>query len=468
MFRYLLVLIAMVLAMTIGAHAQDLTTDSVGKLDMLLVHIVTEDSVMPTCDFVDSPAGSFGKGITNDIKVPGRMVITLLGDTLYDSGDYEKGVSGMTVKITGNSSAYKSPKPYKIKLQQKADLLFRDDYLAYGDKEWRLLRDDRTLNTVVGLKLNELMGLQWTPQYKFCNVFINDQYQGLYMLIENVKRNTSGRIDVKKTGYIVERDAYWWNEDVYFKSTFFADGRYGWTFKYPESDEVTSAQIDYIKQYLCAVEAVIKEGGCYEDYIDVESFAAWMLAHDILGTWDSGGSNLYITKRDNTPESKLVMGCLWDFDSSRSVGTNSFSRYHYGEDFYFDMLMNNPNTLFKQVYISLWQDIKRNLNSEMNNFLTEFSKMPIVNQLNTSRKYVASTYAGTYTSISSNVSTQKSWFTSHTPWLNNHINASPFVVTPVTDIHTDAPRSVTYNLQGIPVPDDTPGLVIKNGKLVKQ
>ena len=39
----------------------------------------------------------------------------------YDSGDYVDGESGMTLKIRGNTSAWQLRKPYKIKLQKKAD-----------------------------------------------------------------------------------------------------------------------------------------------------------------------------------------------------------------------------------------------------------------------------------------------------------------------------------------------------------
>lgn len=440
-----------------------ITRDTANTVDMLVLDITTVDSVMPTCELVDHPVGAFGNGITNAEKIPGRLVVTLLGDTLYNSGDYQKGESGMTVRVSGNSSAWKNPKPYKIKLQQKADLLFRDNDI-YIDKDWRLLRDDRNLNTVAGLMINELMGMQWTPQYKYCNVFINGTYQGLYLLIENVKRNTDCRLNVSKKGYIVERDAYWWNEDLYFKTYYFTDNRYGYTFKYPESDEVTEEQINYIKQYLIDAEKSIKQG-TYDEYIDIESFASWLLAHDILGTWDSGGSNLYVTKYDNTPDTKLIMGNLWDFDSSRQM-TGSFSRYHSGADYYFENLFNSPNPVFSNIYISKWAHVKPLLGSVMTTMLDEFSAENAT-AINASRHFVCDTYGNTFVSVASNLVTQKNWFKTKLAWLEKNIG-SP-IVTPVSDLHTEpAATGKTYNLQGIEVPATTPGLVIRNGKLIKQ
>jgi hypothetical protein len=55
-------------------------------------------------------------------------------------------------------------------------------------------------------------------------------------------------------------------------------------------------------------------GPQYAERIDVESFARWLLAHDILGTWDSYGSNLFIARYD-TLDSKVRMPVLWDFDT---------------------------------------------------------------------------------------------------------------------------------------------------------
>ncbi len=405
---------------------QDMINDKAtyDAIALPLLHITTVDGELPTCDYVEHPTGAFGRSITNATKVPGRIVITLLGDTVYDSGDYVKGVSGMTIRINGNTSAYYDNKPYKIKLQAKADLLNRGDETC-EDKEWRLLRDDRQLHAMVGFMVSELVGMQYTPHYQFCNVMINGEYRGVYVLVESIKRNTSCRIDVKKTGYIVERDAYWWNEDVSFKSTFFADNRYGWTFKYPDKDDVTQEQIDYIQGCIIDAEASI-DAGTYDENFDVPSMAAWLLAHDILSTWDSGGSNLFMAKRDTTASSLLTMVCMWDFDSNRRTGTNSWSRYHSGDDFYFEKLLASENTAFSHAYSAKWAELKDSLLANINSRLDAFAASPTAAALDASRKYHSEIYGSTLYSVDTNVSTYKAFFNSHLTWLNNNI-------TPVQD-----------------------------------
>lgn len=54
-------------------------------------------------------------GISNRTKVMGRMVMTTGTDTLYDSGEWAEGASGMSIKVRSNTSAAlaKEQLPYK-------------------------------------------------------------------------------------------------------------------------------------------------------------------------------------------------------------------------------------------------------------------------------------------------------------------------------------------------------------------
>ena len=165
-------------------------------LGLPVIYVETVDHEEPSCDYVSAPSGSMGKSITNVTKVHGRLVVynrlDNMDSVMYDSGDYEKDVSGMTIKLRGNTSAYDVKKPYKIKLQKKFDLMFGGNEAVYKDKEWLLLRDDY-LYTTAGLLVNELVGMTWTPRHRFVNLVINDRYRGAYLLCESIKRNPDCR-----------------------------------------------------------------------------------------------------------------------------------------------------------------------------------------------------------------------------------------------------------------------------------
>jgi hypothetical protein len=126
---------------------------------------------------------------------------------------------------------------------------------------------DDYMTTIAGFKVSELVGMVWTPRHHFVNVVINGAYRGPYLLCESVKRNPDCRLNVDKwCGFIFECDPYWWNEDVYVTSD--RHPSYNYTFKYPDSEDITQEQLDYMQTLVKAYEASLKSTN-YPDFIDV-------------------------------------------------------------------------------------------------------------------------------------------------------------------------------------------------------
>lgn len=338
--------------------------------DLPLLQIETVGGEMPQNNIVYPPEGCVGIS-TKNRYVNGRMVMTLRGDTLYDSGKYVSGTSGMRIKIRGNSTGANLPQhPYKLKLSQKADLLMRADS-RFQHKDWVLLsictwnpaftNNQTNISTWLGNMVSHAVGMHWTPATELVNVVLNGEYQGFYTLTESVADGT-GRLDVDKTGFIVEHDAYYWNEDgIYFKSDYQHD-LFGWTYKYPDADEVMPEQQENISSYINLLETKLYAGEEVDDYIDYPSFAKWVLAHDILGAYDAGGTNRFLCKRDylleNPKASRLEMCALWDFDSSFRQETNKYSVIHETDYFYYPALFRLPR--FRDTYLALYDSLVNN------------------------------------------------------------------------------------------------------------
>ena len=334
---------------SVGDSTHKTLSDIIGY-GLPVLYIQTIDGAEPTCERVYAPAGSWGSTINSE-KVYGRMLmykrIAGMDSVLYDSGDYEKNVSGMTIKVRGNTSAMGDKKPYKIKLQKKFDLLMRGVDSVYKDKEWALLKDE-DLYTFSGFSVAGLVGMTWVPGRRYVNVIMNDIYRGVYLLTEQVKRNPDCRLNVDKNcGFIFECDIYWWNEDVYVTSCD-APG-YNYTFKYPDEEDITEEQLAYMQSLVNAYEASLNDG-TYPDQIDVHSFAAWCLVHDLMGTKDGGGCNRYYTKYDTTAQTKIVMPVAWDFDVSMRI-SEGWSRCH---TVYMNKLFNSSNKTFVNEFVRLW------------------------------------------------------------------------------------------------------------------
>lgn len=353
--------------------------------DLPLLSIVTKDSVMPSRTVVEAPEGCLGTSITNNKYVQGRMVMTLGSDTLYDSGQYVKNESGMRIKIRGNSTgAFSEQLPYRIELSKEADLLMRSDNNLLH-KEWVLLmtyvwnpklsNSQSNLLNAVGNIVSHAVEKEWTQQWQFVNVVINGSYQGLYYLLEPVSQG-KGRVDVSETGFLIEYDPFWWNEDGFYFKSEHQPYTYSYTYRYPDKDYITDSTRSAIQSYINDFEKALYDGGDPIQYIDLASFVKWVLAHDILGTDDDAGCNKYLYKNNLLPgdslSSKLCMGPLWDFDSSFRISNLKWSSQHTMEEFYYSRLFEQE--AFVEAYVDQWLKIRPTLLDSLQSAFNEIGK----------------------------------------------------------------------------------------------
>ena len=335
--------------LSLHARAFELTPElkSTGLKTVVVTTIGEEE---PVCESVEAPEGSWGVGTTNVNKVPGSVtVFNPDGSVAYESGEYMKKESGMTIKVRGNTSARYAKKPFKIKLEKKGDLMGRGDK-NLNDKNWVLLTARHNLYEL-GFLIGKWIEMPWSPAYEYVNVVINDDFRGVYLLAEAVERNEKCRIMTEETGFVAERDPYWWNENgEYLPSGW--NPQFNWTMKYPDFEDLTEDQKDYISGELRNFEQVISSED-YEEAIDVDSFCKWVIAQDILGTSDGGGTNFYLARNDNAPGSKLYVPVLWDVDSGEET-VDAWSNVHYEK--HIAPLFNNANPFFKKRYVELYRE----------------------------------------------------------------------------------------------------------------
>lgn len=313
------------------------------------VVVTTVEGEEPVCDSVEAPEGSWGVGITNVNKVPGSVTVwNPDGSIAYESGEYVKKESGMTIKVRGNTSARYAKKPFKIKLEKKGDLMGRGDK-NLNDKNWVLLTARYNLYEL-GFLVGKWIEMPWSPAFEYVNVVINDDFRGVYLLAEAVERNEKCRIITEETGFVAERDAYWWNENGEYLSSSW-NPQFNWTMKYPDFEDLTDDLKDYISGELREFEQIISTED-YEEAIDIDSFCKWLIAQDILGTSDGGGTNFYLARKDNAADSKLFVPVLWDVDSAEET-VDAWSTVH--NEKHIKPLFDNANKAFRKRYVELYQ-----------------------------------------------------------------------------------------------------------------
>lgn len=278
------------------------------------IEITTLNAELPTCQAVYPPEGAWGISITDNEYV--KCNIEIYGEDNTLTYCTSSNFNDAKIRVRGNTSALNDKKPLKIKLDNEEDLL-KDINLENGTTEsdnWVLLKSGFSLNHIVGSTVSELLQMDYTPRYQYVILTVNGDYRGIYILCESIEEKI-GKCDIEDDGYIVELDSYWWNEEVYFESPLNVGRGVKYTFKFPDEIKSDSIEYNYIKEYVTNFENALILGNEYTNYLDMESMAKWTLAHDILCAQDSGGSNIYFTKKDSSNESLLKMGPLWDFDS---------------------------------------------------------------------------------------------------------------------------------------------------------
>lgn len=439
------------------------TLEEICKFDLPVMIINTVNGEIPTCEKATGPGG-FGTSKANATKVPCSITIRQNDEILYDSGEYKEDKSGAKISIRGNiTSTSKHQKPYKLKLQKKADLLLRGDDSKYKDKEWVLLRQD-SLKAFIGLTVNKLVNLPYQPEFKPINVFMNNGYIGLYYLVESVKRNEKCRINVdKETGYIFEYDLFWWNCD-YYVPVEFDDTAMGFTFKYPDEDDITKGQKSYIEQWLSEMQYAIMDGHA-EDYLCMDTCARWILARDLIGNGDGLGSNLYFAKEDNTAATKAYPPCLWDFDGVCKK-SNDWSTSQTFEGTFFWFLFNyKKNTAFATAYCKEWLSIYDNdVTGSLIQSLKEFADSKEGKSFEISYNLTRNKFYGKSNwSITEQVDEYEKWFKAREEWLYKAMyNRYPKIISYLKYKYI-FPDSA-FDITGKKIPSTYTGIKILDGK----
>lgn len=396
------------------------------ELSFARVEITTLEGELPTYTPSGGPSGTWGGGIKNANYVQSLVsVYDENNSLLYRSSesDFEQA----KIKVRGNTSARSSKEPFKIKLNKKADLLAglveREDGLDYRDKNWLLLKTGYDPSLALGYTMSRLVGREYSPAYRYVSLFVNGDFRGLYVLMESVDDGDT-RCNISNEGYIIEMDAYYWNEPLYFTTpvAMALPGvrPVGYTFKKPEDLTANSPEVAYIKEYMTKLENALLSGGDVSQYLDIQSCAEWLLVHDLISTWDSGGSNMYLTKYDNTDSSIVKMGPNWDFDSafwSFSYDVNQFARIRYNDHFYMYKLVENAE--FKRIYKELYNEVRDDVMREVRKELSKL-KCGEYDQL---LRLENERWGSSHKSFSKQETQILSWFTDHLAWMDGAVSA---------------------------------------------
>jgi subtilisin-like proprotein convertase family protein len=282
-----------------------------------------------------------GQDIVDDPKILADMGIIFNGagvrNHLSDSLNHYNGQVG--IEIRGNYSASLPQKPYAIELQDVNGTSIKASLLGMpAESDWVLLanyNDKSFARNVIPFHLFEEMG-HYAVRCRLVDVVINDEYRGIYLLGEKIKRD-SARIDIAKLnpqdisgqdvtgGYIVKID-YWNNDNSWLLSHSpigFPGLDVHMVYYYPKPEDLMIQQKAYIQDFIYDFEEALygpdfddPELG-YRKFISVSSFIDYFIINELARNVDGFKKSRFFYKDKDHADGtyrKLKAGPVWDFD----------------------------------------------------------------------------------------------------------------------------------------------------------
>ena len=292
-------------------------------------------------------------------------------------GGYEDYTGKTEVKGRGNSTWGYPKKPYRLKLNKKAEIC------GLGKaKNYVLLAnhlDPTLMLNSVAFKIGRLLELPFTNHAIPVDVVLIGIYKGSYLLTEQIEVKEN-RVDLDENNSVMwELDSYW-DDEPKFKST---------AFNLPvmvKDPDLTTEQFEYWKKDFNAFTTQFAkeplEGNSYVDMIDIESVAKFLITFNLVHNMEiNHPKSVFLHKEGN---GKYVMGPIWDFDWAYDYeGTsNHFGRYNTP---LFSSSMNGVGTAFfqrflqdsrvKAIYKRTWQDFKNNKLDALLQYVDDYAVM---------------------------------------------------------------------------------------------
>jgi hypothetical protein len=279
-----------------------------------------------------------GQNIQDVAKIPANMKIIFNGtgkvNTPSDLGNVYSGSVG--IEVHGAYSATFPQKSYGFETRDKTGNKLNVSLLGMPEEnDWILLTNynDKTfMRNMLAFEISRRLG-HYAPRTRIVEVIVNNEYRGIYILTEKIKRD-KGRVDIAKLnttdisgdlvtgGYIFKIDYY--DNTNSWQSNFtpidYPSKPVYYVFEDPSPAELVYQQKNYLKLAVSSFEGKLytpdfanKSTG-YPAWIDVNSFIDYFIVSEVSRNVDGFKKSCYFFKDRNSKGGKINAGPVWDFD----------------------------------------------------------------------------------------------------------------------------------------------------------
>ncbi len=284
-----------------------------------------------------------GVEIPDEPKITGSMGIIDNGpdstNNQYDPPNDYNGYIG--IEVRGQSTQMYPKKSYGFETRDEEGENLNVSLLGMPEENDWILYAPYSDKSMLRNFISFFMGSKLDPyctRMAYCEVIVNNDYKGVYILMEKIKRDDN-RVDIDKLnpedisgdeltgGYIVKVDKI---------DPGFVYGVDGWKsypsppypnamnitfqYNYPSAEDLAQEQSNYIKDYITTLENTLTNTSFtdpdvgYNKYFNTGSFVDLMILGEVSKEVDKYRYSTYFHKERDSDGGKLFAGPAWDFN----------------------------------------------------------------------------------------------------------------------------------------------------------
>ncbi len=342
-----------------------------------IVKIDTQRNDIPGAPIISELYGIVGYTTGEDeaTTVSGKIEIIENNGANNHITDKVKSSSDIKIRVRGHSSRSFDKKNYFIRLVNSDETNNPQEILGMdAHHEWALhgpFLDKTLIRNYMWYAISGKI-MDYSPDARFCEVFINDEYMGVYVMTETITAGKNGArlgLEVNKKdntfgGYLFRLD---WGDSE--KETFISpyinytkDTINQHEIVYPGVKNLTEELKENIKNDISAFEKMLYSYDFanrtygYEKYIDTSSFVDYFLINEITCNYDAGVFSTYIYKDTDG----LYKMCVWDFNSACDMYQEMampHNTFQMQERLWFEMLIKDEK--FTNRIIKRYKELRK-------------------------------------------------------------------------------------------------------------
>lgn len=381
----------------------------------------------------------------------------------YLTDPYNNYNGKISIEIRGSSSQMFPKKNYQLETQDTTGNSINVSLLGMpAENDWILYApytDKTFLRDVLAYKLGNDQG-HWAPRTRFCELILNGENMGIYVLMEKIKVDNN-RLDIAKLnpadtagdeltgGYLLKVDRFDSPID-HFTSSFNTvpnNTPIDYVYDDPEEPDLLPVQEQYIQDYIydfeyAAFQPTFTDTAIgYRKFADINSFVDHLLVNEVSRNVDGYRLSAFLYKDKDSNGGKLKAGPLWDYNlgygnADYCNGGNTtgyaldFNNDCPGDDsqipFWWYQMINDSN--FVNIAKCRYNELRTNVLSDtyLENYIDSvavvldeaqernFEKWPILGTYVWPNNYIGATFTD-------EINYLKAWLTLRLDWLDANL-----------------------------------------------